>query len=114
MQPFKYKPNISSGNFRHRITIQYPVSTKDELNQTITSWEDLKSVWADIKTLQGREYIAAAAAKAEKNSRFIIRYTHGIDETMRILFKGKIYDIVEPPINDDELDKTLTIIGRMK
>lgn len=114
MQPFKYKPNHNSGQFRHRIDIQQPVTTEDELGQSDTSWEDVKSVWADIKTLQGREYFAAAAVQAEENVRFIIRYTTGIDETMRVLYKGKTYEIVQPPINDDELNKTLTIIARTR
>lgn len=112
MQPFKYTPNINSGRLRHQITIQKPTIEKDELGQEKeTVWSDHIKVWSDIKTLQGREYIAAAAVKAERTTRFIVRYTPEIDETMRIIYKGKVYTIVEPPINDNELEKTLTIIA---
>jgi SPP1 family predicted phage head-tail adaptor len=115
MQPFKYKPNINAGQLRHRITIQYFVSVKDELGQESESdgnWLDFKQVWADIKTMQGREYFAAAAVQAENTTRFIIRYTPDITSDMRIIYKERVFDIVQPPINDDELFKTLTIITK--
>jgi SPP1 family predicted phage head-tail adaptor len=113
MQPFKYQPNLNSGEFRHRITIQKLTSQEDELGQVVDEeWVDVKSVWASIKTLQGREYIEAAATQSETTVRFIIRHTTGIDETMRVVFKGKTYEIVAPPINDNELNKTLTIITK--
>ena len=115
MQPFKYKPNINSGQLRYQITIQRFDPLKDELGQeTEGEWKDLKKVWADIKTMQGREYFAAAAIQAENTYRFIIRYTDGITSDMRIVYKGRIFDIVQPPINDDELRKTITIITKEK
>lgn len=113
MQPFKYKPNINSGEFRNRIIIQHFVSIEDELGQEVDGeWIDLKSVWASIKTMQGREYFAAAATQAENTSRFIIRYTSGVTNDMRIVYNGRIFDIIQPPINDDELNKTLTILAK--
>jgi SPP1 family predicted phage head-tail adaptor len=113
MQPFKYQPNFNSGSFRHRISIQKRQSVKDELAQDIgEEWVNVKSVWAMIKTMQGREYFEAASSRSETIVRFITRYTTGIDETMRVFYKGKVYEIVAPPINDDELNKTLTIITK--
>lgn len=113
MQPFKYNPNYHTGQFRHRITFQKFNSIKDELGQqTDGEWQDVTSAWAMIKTLKGREYFEAAASRSEATSRFVIHYQLGIDGSMRILYDGRIFDIVEPPINDDELNKTLTIITR--
>jgi SPP1 family predicted phage head-tail adaptor len=113
MQPFKYQPNFNSGSFRHRILIQKHQSIQDELGQDIgEEWVNVKSVWAMIKTMQGREYLEAAASRSETIVRFITRYTTGIDETMRLVYKGKTYEIVAPPINDNELNKTLTIITK--
>jgi SPP1 family predicted phage head-tail adaptor len=115
MQPFKYKPNVNAGQLRHRITIQRFISEKDELGQESESdgeWVNFKSVWADIKTMQGREYFAAAAVQAENTTRFIMRYTDDITSDMRIVYKGRVFEIAQPPINDDELFKTLTIITK--
>lgn len=112
MQPFKYNPNFNSGSFRHRITIQSYESTQDELGQQTGVWKDIRSLWAMIKTLQGREYFAAAATQSESTVRFVVRYTSGLDESMRIVYKGRVYEIIAPPINDDELNKTLTILAK--
>lgn len=112
MQPFKYNPNFNSGQFRHRITFQKFSSVKDDLGQESDGdWQDVASAWAMIKTLKGREYFQAAATKTETSSRFIIHYRDGIDSSMRIVYNGRTFDIIEPPINDDEMNKTLTIIA---
>lgn len=115
MQPFKYRNRVNNGNLRNRITIQQFVSVEDELGQEVDGeWHDYKKIWADVKTMQGREYLAAAANQAENTSRFIIRYTPGITNEMRLIYDGRVYDIVEPPINDNELGETLTIIAKEK
>lgn len=112
MQPFKYNPNYNSGQFRHRITFQEFVSVKDELGQESDGeWQDVASAWAMIKTLKGREYFHAASTQTETTSRFIIHYQTGIDSSMRIVYNERVFNIVEPPINDDEMNKTLTIIA---
>jgi SPP1 family predicted phage head-tail adaptor len=111
MQPYKYNSNNHSGLYRHRINIQKPIIIEDSLGQEVTTWEDTQHLWAMIKTIQGREYIAAATTQTEKTTRFIVRYTTGINESMRIVHKDKMYEIVSV-INDDEMNKTLTIIGK--
>lgn len=112
MQPFKYNPNFNSGQFRHRITFQQSIESEDELGQKSREWEDVTSAWAMIKTLKGREYFQAAATQSETTSRFIIHYREGINGSMRIKYDDRIFDIIEPPINDDEMNKTLTIIAK--
>jgi SPP1 family predicted phage head-tail adaptor len=111
MQQFKYNPNYHTGLFRHRITFQKLQTTTDELGQETKEWVDDISAWAMIKTLKGREYFEVATSMSAKTYRFIIHYREGIDGTMKIKYKNRIFDIEEPPINDDELNKTLTIIA---
>ena len=76
------------------------------------TWVDYRTVWAMIKTLQGREFIQAMAVQGERTVRFVIRYTTGITNDMKILYDGREFDIIAPPINDDEMNKTLTIMAR--
>lgn len=66
--------------------------------------------WADIKTMKGSEYNSATMAGNVGKSRFIIRYMKGIKSTMKIKYKGLTYDI-ESITNDDENNRTITIIG---
>lgn len=111
MKPFKYNPNNHRGLYRHRITIQKLERVQDDLGQdTGEEWTDVAKAWAMIKTLQGREYYAAAQAQVEKKSRFIISYQPGITSDMRIIYNDRIFSIDEPPINDDEMNETLTMI----
>ncbi|ANN30765.1 head-tail adaptor protein [Bacillus thuringiensis serovar coreanensis] len=113
MRPFQYRKPLNTGDFRNRIIIEQPVVIKDELNQVIeTSWQELKKAWSMIKTMKGSEYIEASASQSTRIYRFVIPYTTDITELMRIKMKGRIFDIIEPPMNDDEMYQTLTIIAK--
>ena len=113
MRPFQYKKPLNTGDFRNRISIEQSKVIKDELNQVIeTSWQEVKRAWAMIKTVKGSEYIEASASQSTRIYRFVIPYTTGITELMRIKMKDRIFDIIEPPMNDDEMYQTLTIIAK--
>jgi SPP1 family predicted phage head-tail adaptor len=101
---------MNPGQFRHKITLMKPVTTQDEIGNTIEEWQPVRACWAAIKTVSGREYFAAASVQAERTYRFIIRYTPGINETMKIDYQGRLFDI-QSVLNDDEGRKTLTIIA---
>lgn len=117
MKPFKYNPNNHSGKFNHRITFQKIVegSGVDEDGFPKDDWQDVKSAWAMIKTLRGSEFNSAASTQNEVVSRFVIHYTTGLHPDMRIIYKKRstneerIFNI-QSIINDDEADKTLTIM----
>ncbi|MED3087832.1 phage head closure protein [Bacillus toyonensis] len=113
MRPFQYKKSLNTGDFRNRIVIEQPEVIKDELNQEVeTDWQEVKKAWAMIKTVKGSEYIEASASQSTRIYRFVIPYTTGITELMRIKMKGRTFDIIEPPMNDDEMYQTLTIIAK--
>jgi SPP1 family predicted phage head-tail adaptor len=112
MQPSKYNPNYNTGQFRHRITFLKAITVTDEIGQEETEWIEFKKAWAMIKTVKGSEYVAAGAERATIIYRFIIHYTQGITSKMKIVYQGRTFDIIEPPINDDELNKTLTILAK--
>lgn len=85
---------MEAGKLRHRITIQRPIRTQNPVSGTITqAWEDVATVWASIEALSAREFIAAQAVQSKVAARVVIRYREGIDASMRILHKGKIYNI---------------------
>jgi SPP1 family predicted phage head-tail adaptor len=101
---------MNPGMYRNRIDILHSVALEDELGQEEeVDWVLHKSIWAAVKTMQGREYFAAATARSENTMRFIVRYVPDIDSSMRVLFKNRTFEI-ESVINDDEANKTLTII----
>jgi SPP1 family predicted phage head-tail adaptor len=80
----------------HLITIQARTGGKDSEGGITDGWADhLPNIFAGVKNLSGNEKMAtsqggqAAVARTE----FDILYRDGIDETMRIQYKGKIYNI---------------------
>lgn len=112
MKQNKYNPNTHSGKFRNRISIMKMVTTEDDLANQNEEEREFTKAWAMIKTLKGSEYLKAAAVRAEKIYRFIIHYTPGITNSMIVKYDKRTFDIIEPPTNDDEMDKTLTIIAK--
>lgn len=104
--------------FNKRITFQTPTDPDltNENGFPVVDWTDVKTVWAMVKTPNDKssttEFYEAASTYARSTLSFIIRYTIGITSDMRIKYRGRFYEITAPPINDNEHDKTLTIVGR--
>src|SRR5699024_6884134 len=73
---------------------------------------EITKAWADIRTMQGREYTQSVLANTVETSRFIIRYIPDIDTSMQVKFKGQKYKIVSL-VNDNEQNRTLTIHGEL-
>ena len=85
---------MSIGELRHRMTFQKPVISTNENGFEIETFENYKTVWSKVSNLSGREYFEAAAVQKEKTVKFLIRAGVDIDETLRILFNDKIYNII--------------------
>ena len=110
LKPFKYNPNFQSGKFNKKIIFQESDGTTvNENGFEIENWQDAKDVWAMIKTLKGSEYFQASTTHNENLSRFVIRYTIGLHPDMRIVYSDRHFGI-ESIINDDEANKTMTIM----
>ena len=84
---------MKSEKLKNRIMLQILETLTNENGFEIESWVDFKDLWAAVTNLHGREYFEAAADQAENTVKFTIRYTDQIDTTMRVLFKGKQYNI---------------------
>lgn len=81
------------GSLNKRITIEELKININENGFEVEEWIDFKTVWAGVSNLYGREYFDAASVQMENTVKFVIRYLPGIDTSMRILFKGKHYNI---------------------
>jgi len=78
-----------------RITIQrYEVVGDDGFGNEITEWNDLATVWAEVKQESGREFFAAAAIQSERKVIFKLRW---MDVTVidRVSYDGTLHDIHE-------------------
>ncbi|RXM59319.1 phage head closure protein [Clostridium tetani] len=81
------------GNLKHRVTFQRFTTVVNDNGFEEEAWQDFKTGWAKVENLHGREYFEAAAVQAEKTVKFTIRFIKDIDESMRIKFRDKHYNI---------------------
>lgn len=96
----------TAGDLNQRIRIDMRVKSTDTRGAVIYTWAPWTGttdgkVWAEANPLRGRDFFQAAQVQSEITTRFRIRYRLGIDETMRVVWKGKFYEIKAPPIEVD-------------
>ena len=77
-----------------QITIQKPVVEIGGIGQQYRVYKDWIQVWASAKNLYGGEFYQAKQVREERTVKVTIRYLSGLDETMRILMDGELYNIV--------------------
>lgn len=88
-------PAVASGNLRHKVQLQQNVSTQDpNTGAPISSWQTIAEPWAQIVPMSGREFLSASAEQSEVRGRIVIRYRGEVTSKMRILHRGKYYNIL--------------------
>lgn len=87
MNPYKQPYNL-----RAKIQIQKKVDSEGPF-LPLDEYEDYIKIWAEPRFLKGRNFYAARASNIKTDVEFIIRYREDIDETMRVVYKGKNYEI---------------------
>lgn len=86
--------SMKAGDLRHRISIQRPELTQDQqTGEMLTTWREIAKVWAKVEPLSVREYIAAASVQSEVTTRITVRAAVAVDETCRIVYRGKTYNV---------------------
>lgn len=96
---------MQAGKLRHRIDIQELVPVRDPVTlefgepEWVTRWEKCP---ARVEPLSARDLVAAQAAQSEATARMVIRYRPGVLPTMRIIYRGEVYSIEGPPLEDDK------------
>lgn len=105
---------MQAGKLRHRIDIQELIPVRDpdtgEFGEPdwVTRWPKCP---ARVEPLSARDLVSAKAAQFEATGRMVIRYRPGVLPTMRIVYRGEIYSIEGPPLEDDNSGRDyLTIL----
>ncbi len=81
------------GTLDQRVALQQPITLRDGYGHPSTTWQTVATVWANVQTLRGREYFAAAAVQKELTVKIKIRHRTDITNTWRVLHKGSTYGI---------------------
>jgi SPP1 family predicted phage head-tail adaptor len=82
-----------AGQLRHRVTIEDLSVTQDNIGIITESWQEVATVWAEIRPMSGREFIAANAIQAGVTTKITIRHMDGINAKMRVRHKDTLYNI---------------------
>ena len=82
------------GRLKHRITFQIYTHEKNEYGEVEDQWEDVKTVWAEIKPVSGQQFFAAKQINSEITHNVYIRYRNDLKPSMRIRFKGRTFEIL--------------------
>lgn len=86
--------SYTAQELNRKITFRKVTITQDpNTGEMIETWADFVSVFAKIEPLVGREYLAAAAIQAEDTTKFTMRYRGDVDQTMKIRWDGKDWNI---------------------
>ncbi len=86
---------IKAGDLRCPITLKQPVSTRDERNRRITTYQDAAEVMAAKQDVSGREFYQAHGVHAEDIVTYTIRWRDDITTAWRVEDHGEEYNILE-------------------
>ena len=97
---------ISASMLTRRIKVQSPTLLKDSVGAPCKAWTDLKTVWADIQPLSGKEAVIANRLSSEITHQITIRHQEIFDNPqqvaqMRVLYKSRIFNI-HSALNEEE------------
>lgn len=81
---------IDAGMLRSRVTIQQRSAGTDAIGQPLTTWTDLATVWADIRTTSGlsslrAERVVADQMTSEAAYSVRIRWRADVTASMRVV-----------------------------
>jgi len=86
---------MRAGRLTERITVQRKSVARDAIGGETITWLDVAVVWAEQLSAAGREFVALRQARAEVALGFRTRYFAGVNATMRVLWGGTPYEVVE-------------------
>jgi SPP1 family predicted phage head-tail adaptor len=95
---------MQAGRLNRRCTLQTPGTATDEIGQPIPGWNDVATVWGDIRMKSGLESIKAGAPVSVVQASVRIRYRSGVNAGMRLVHNLQAYEIlaVQPDVGGRE------------
>lgn len=82
------------GELRHRLTLEMPVNTADDIGGFRQTWLSVAEVWAAIDTRSANEQFEAQRRESSFTHRITIRWRPDVNGAMRLSGDGKAYRIL--------------------
>lgn len=86
------------GRLNQRITVQQRTATLDSYGQELNTWNDVATVWANVKPISGREKMRGMAIESQLTHTVAVRYRAAFMppktvDAYRINYDGRIFNI---------------------
>lgn len=85
---------IRPGELRDRITVQIASGSTNALGETVLTWSNSTSVWAQVEGVSAREQFTAGQNQVAISHRVRMRYLPGLTQGMRFAWHGRTLEIV--------------------
>jgi SPP1 family predicted phage head-tail adaptor len=87
---------MRAGKLDRRITLQRAiVATPSAFNEPTPDWVDIATVWAQQRPNRGAERFSAQEINGQAVMTFHIRYRSDVTVQDRILYEGRLWNIVD-------------------
>lgn len=102
--------NIEIQRLDRHITILNKTSHRNEYFEYVEDWVEERKVWCSVKQQFFKDYQETFGTVLENTTNFIVRYDTGkfFDNTKRIVFQGRTYEIIN--ILEGSFDRDFTTI----
>lgn len=84
----------TAGDLSERVTIEAPTSTRTASGAPVLSWGVVATVYADVHGVSGREIVQSMQVDGLVTHRVKIRFREDVDSQCRILWRGKVLEVV--------------------
>lgn len=91
------------GPLNRRVLLQRRVETPSGTGGSTVAWEDISSIWANIKHQSGAEVNRSDVPVSVVKASIRIRFREDLDATCRVIHGASIYDI--KAVIEDEIGR---------
>jgi SPP1 family predicted phage head-tail adaptor len=104
---------VQANRLSERIVILRKLAGRDPATgaETVT-WPADPPEWAEALQMRGRELVEFQQSEAKAEVRFTIHYKVGITSDARVVWRGKTYELTDPPIDVGSRRRYLELMAR--
>ncbi len=100
---------MKAGQLRSYVHVQVPLATQDAAGQGKLLWQDYTKAWGWFENMSAASATLGQTEVDAKSFRFHTRWREGFDRTMRLLYRGRVFD-VQAVLNPNERNEELVLV----
>lgn len=104
---------LAAGSLNRQVEIQRKTVVDDEGGQPVPTWKTFAKPWVNFKTITGsaaaqQEFVTGDIEIDRVTTSIRMRFRTDIDATMRVLYRGEVYDI-KAVLPDEEFQEYMDL-----